>query len=97
MATSPSQLPGPTRKKRRVATANSKTPWGIGKTEQDRQAALWNADSLGRVRVMPHPSRLCTEVAKRPDIIMWADGRASFHIVPEFVRDEWGIDLEQSG
>ena len=44
---------------------------------------------------MPHPSRLCTEVAKKPETIKWADGRASFGIVPEFVTDEWGIELGQ--
>ena len=44
---------------------------------------------------MPHPSRLCTEVAKRPETIKWADGRASFGVVPTFVLEEWGIDLEK--
>jgi hypothetical protein len=50
---------------------------------------------LGRVGIMPHPTRLCTDFAKRPETIKWADGRASFGIVPTFVLDEWGIDLEQ--
>jgi hypothetical protein len=27
-------------------------------------------------------------------MIRWADGRASLRVVPEFVREEWGIDLE---
>ena len=56
----------------------------------------WDADrlDLGRVGVMPHPSRLCTDVAKRPEILKWADGRACFRIVPAFVHEEWGIDLE---
>jgi hypothetical protein len=31
-------------------------------------------------------------VARRPATINWADGWATFRIVPEFVRDEWGID-----
>ncbi len=26
-------------------------------------------------------------------MIRWADGRASLGAVPEFVREEWGIDL----
>lgn len=58
----------------------------------------WDSDrlDLGRVGIMPHASRLCTEVAKRPDTIKWADGRASFGVVPTFVRDEWGIDLLKS-
>ncbi len=55
----------------------------------------WDADrlDLGRVGITPHPSRLCTEVAKRPEIIKWADSRATFRVVPEFVKNEWGIDL----
>jgi uncharacterized protein len=58
----------------------------------------WDADrlDLGRVGVMPHPSRLCTEVAKRPDVLMWADGPACFHVVPALVKEEWGIELRQS-
>ncbi len=57
----------------------------------------WDSDrlDLGRVGIMPHPSRLCTEAAKRPETIKWADGRASFRIVPTFVLDEWDIDLEK--
>lgn len=55
----------------------------------------WDADrlDLGRVGVLPHPSRLCTEIARRRETIQWADGRASFGVVPAFVLDEWGIDL----
>src|SRR4051794_33972358 len=58
----------------------------------------WDADrlDLGRVGITPHPSRLCTEAARRPEMIKWADGRASFCVVPEFVREEWGIDLEHN-
>jgi uncharacterized protein len=56
----------------------------------------WDADrlDLGRVGITPHPRFLCTEVAKRPATIQWADGRASFGVVPVFVREEWGIDLD---
>jgi uncharacterized protein len=55
----------------------------------------WDADrlDLGRVGITPHPSRLGTEAARRPEIIQWADGRATFGVIPEFVREEWGIDL----
>jgi uncharacterized protein len=55
----------------------------------------WDADrlDLGRVGITPEPRYLCTDVAKRAATIQWADGRAIFRIVPEFVRDEWGIDL----
>jgi len=54
----------------------------------------WDADrlDLGRVGITPHPSRLCTEYAKRSETIAWANGRASFGIVPEFVVKEWGVD-----
>jgi uncharacterized protein len=54
----------------------------------------WDADRLdiGRVGTKPHPSRLCTEAAKRPDVIKWADGRACFGYVPKFVIEEWGIE-----
>jgi uncharacterized protein len=59
----------------------------------------WDADrlDLGRVGITPDPSRLRTGVARRPEVIQWADGRASFGVVPEFVRDEWGIDLRWIG
>lgn len=55
----------------------------------------WDSDrlDLGRVGITPHPSRLCTEVGKTTQMIRWADGRASFRVVPKFVLDEWGIDL----
>jgi uncharacterized protein len=55
----------------------------------------WDADrlDLGRVGITPHPSRLCTEAAKRPATIRWADGRATFQVVPGFVWETWGIDL----
>jgi len=57
----------------------------------------WDSDrlDLGRVGIMPHASRLCTEVAKRPETIKWADGRASFQFVPDIVADEWNIDLSE--
>lgn len=57
----------------------------------------WDSDrlDLGRVGITPHPSRLCTEVARRPETIKWADGRASFGVVPTFVMDDWGIELER--
>ena len=55
----------------------------------------WDADrlDLGRVGITPHPSRLCTDEAKRSETINWAHGRACFHTIPAFVMEEWGIDL----
>ncbi len=55
----------------------------------------WDSDrlDLGRVGITPHPSKLCTDAAKTKEIIQWADGRASFRIVPNFVLDEWGVEI----
>ncbi len=55
----------------------------------------WDADrlDLGRVGITPHPNYLCTEVARRPATIEWADRRAIIGVVPEFVREEWGLEL----
>jgi uncharacterized protein len=55
----------------------------------------WDADrlDLGRVGITPHPSRLCSEAAKHPEMIAWTDGRATLGVVPELVVTEWGIDL----
>lgn len=55
----------------------------------------WDSDrlDLGRVGITPHPSKLCTDVAKTKEMIQWADGRASFRVVPAFVLDDWGIKL----
>lgn len=54
----------------------------------------WDADrlDLGRVGITPHPSRLCTEAARKAEVIRWAEGRAAFGFVPPFVLDDWGID-----
>jgi uncharacterized protein len=59
----------------------------------------WDADrlDLGRVGITPNPRRLCTEVARRPATIEWADRRATLGVVPGFVWEEWGIDLETAG
>jgi uncharacterized protein len=72
----------------------------VGHTDGTTEADItiqtcWDADrlDLGRVRICPDPKRLCTEVAKRAEILKWADGRACFQVVPEIVAGDWGIDL----
>ncbi|MGP0068038.1 MAG: hypothetical protein ACLQGP_31135 [Isosphaeraceae bacterium] len=57
----------------------------------------WDSDrlDLGRVGITPDPRYLGTDAAKRPETIRWADGRATFGIIPELVEREWGIDLGQ--
>jgi uncharacterized protein len=56
----------------------------------------WDADrlDLGRVGIMPEPKKLCTDAAKVTQMLKWADGRAAFEVVPEMVKEEWGIELE---
>ena len=56
----------------------------------------WDADrlDLGRVGIMPDPRYLGTVAAKQQAMIRWADDRASLGVVPGFVKQEWGIDLE---
>ncbi|MBL8820066.1 MAG: hypothetical protein JNL58_28840 [Planctomyces sp.] len=56
----------------------------------------WDSDrlDLGRVGITPYPDKLCTAAAKTKSMIQWADGRASFHVVPAFVLNDWGIDLK---
>ncbi len=56
----------------------------------------WDADrlDLGRVGIYPDVGRLCTSAAKSSEVIRWADGRASFEVIPEIVEREWGIHTE---
>ena len=56
----------------------------------------WDADrlDLGRVGIYPDVSRLCTSAAKSPKIIQWADGRASFEVIPGIVEQDWGVNTE---
>jgi len=59
----------------------------------------WDADrlDLGRVGITPAPARLCTEVARRPETIRWADRRATLGVIPELMETEWGIVQGRSG
>ncbi len=56
----------------------------------------WDADrlDLGRVGMTPDPRYLSTAIAKRPETIRWADGRATLGVIPGFVQSEWGINLK---
>jgi uncharacterized protein len=66
-----------------------------GKTAADITIqTCWDADrlDLGRVGISPEPKRLCTDTARRPDILKWADGRACSKMVPELVVRDWEIE-----
>jgi uncharacterized protein len=68
-----------------------------GETEADITVqTCWDADrlDLGRVGMIPAPQKLCTPAAKTWEMIQWADGRAAFDVVPDFVKGEWGIDTK---
>lgn len=53
----------------------------------------WDADRLDllRVGILPHPKFLCTEAAREPDLMEWANMRAARREVPALVRAEWGL------
>jgi uncharacterized protein len=56
----------------------------------------WDADrlDLGRVGIRPNPKYLCTEAARSPEILAWADKRARMDYEPSIVIEQWGIPLE---
>ncbi|MGA2259338.1 MAG: hypothetical protein ABSG53_32085 [Thermoguttaceae bacterium] len=71
-----------------------------GETEADFTIQTrWDADrlDLGRVRVCPDPSKLCTKAAENPEMLKWADGRARFEVIPQLVSMEWGLTLGKAG
>lgn len=51
----------------------------------------WDADrlDLGRVGIAPHPRYLCTEPARRPETIAWAEERSRGGHVPDVVTRVW--------
>jgi uncharacterized protein len=59
----------------------------------------WDSDrlDLGRVGITPDPNFLCTAAARNPEMIAWADGRASLRIVPEFIKEQWRIEVGDDG
>jgi uncharacterized protein len=67
---------------------------GLRRAEPTVQVC-WDADRLDlqRVGTRPRPELLCTEAARVPETLLWANRRASTFAVPLLVKDEWGIDL----
>jgi uncharacterized protein len=57
--------------------------------------ACWDADrlDLGRVGITPIPILLCTDAARDPAMLNWADARGKMRFRPDLIRDAWGIDL----
>ncbi len=63
-----------------------------GRTDGDIVVQVcWDADrlDLGRAGIVPNPARLCTEAARNPALLAWADDRARRGFVPEFAVEEW--------
>lgn len=66
-----------------------------GKTEGDITVqTCWDADrlDLGRVGIWPKQRQLCTEFAKNPEIIAWANQRSETKHTPEFVYSDWLVE-----
>jgi uncharacterized protein len=53
----------------------------------------WDSDrlDLGRIGINPNPNYLCTDAAKNPHMINWANERSIKRVIPIFVHHEWGI------
>jgi uncharacterized protein len=67
-------------------------------TDGDIEADLtiqtcWDADrlDLGRVSIIPEPSRLCTDAARDKAVLDWAYRRSVINDLPSLIREEWGI------
>lgn len=66
-----------------------------GHTRADPSVQVcWDADRLDLLRagIRPNPDHLCTEAAKDPALIEWANARARARFVPALLREEWGLD-----
>jgi uncharacterized protein len=57
----------------------------------------WDADrlDLGRVRIDLDRKYLCTEAARDPAVMDWADRRSREGFWPELIREEWALRLEK--
>jgi uncharacterized protein len=49
----------------------------------------WDADrlDLNRVAILPDPKRLCTDAARSPEMLAWANTRAAQNIMPAWVKE----------
>ena len=56
----------------------------------------WDSDrvDLSRVGITPNPSKLCTEAARAPGFLKWADDRAFIGFVPSFVEEIWKVNSD---
>ena len=56
----------------------------------------WDSDrlDLSRAGFRIDPAYLCTLEARRPETIAWADERSRGHFTPDWIAQDWGIDIE---
>lgn len=59
----------------------------------------WDADRLDLLRVgtVPAGQLLCTDAARDPSVITWANERARKRELPDLVWDEWRVSMTQFG
>ena len=59
----------------------------------------WDADRLDLLRVgtRPRPSLLCTEAARQPELLEWANARAGALQTPGLIEHEWGLTFRGGG
>lgn len=57
----------------------------------------WDSDrlDLGRVGIIPDPRYLCTEAAKQPELLNWANDRSCLQYEPEICK-QWATKLKES-
>ena len=53
----------------------------------------WDADRLDLLRagITPAPRKLCTDAARDPKLLEWANNRSRHNHTPSFARDDWLI------
>ena len=57
----------------------------------------WDADrlDLGRAKIDLDRKYLCTEAARDPAVMVWADRRSRGGFVPELIWEEWALKFEK--